>query len=127
MKRNIIIKTIAALGFVLVACLFTGCGEEDSDSDYYYTIGMEDYSYGGGSLLDQMNYLKGLNIPGHFSVTAGNESDADAQALTRFESEMDKIDRDQLDASASGSYSFRYVLTSVAGHRVLDERTFSNR
>ncbi|WP_419522533.1 hypothetical protein [Alistipes finegoldii] len=127
MKRNIFIKTLASLGFVLAAFLFTGCSKDDADSDYFYTVGIEDYNYTGSSLLGPMGYLSELDIADRFTITAGKESDADAQALSRFEAEMNKIDRDRLDASASGTYSFRYVLTSVSGHRMLDQRTFTNR
>ena len=127
MKKNILSKTIVALGFVLAAVMFTGCSKDDAASDYFYTMGIEDYSYSGSSLVGPMGYLAELNIPGHFSVTAENESDADAQARSRFTEEMKKIDPEQLETSASGTYSFRYVLTAVVGNRTLDERAFTNR
>ena len=129
MNKRMLFKTIAALGFVLAAFMFTGCSEDDAASDYFYTIGIEDYYYSGSSLAGPMGYLSDLNIPGHFSLTAEHESDADAQARSRFEAEMNKIDPAQMDASAAGgSYSFRYVLRPVGGdEKALDERTFTNR
>ena len=115
---------IAAL--VAFATLLTGC--EHKDLDYLYTVGIEDYSYTGSSLLGPMGYLSGLDIADRFTITAEKESDADAQARSRFEVEMNKIDPAQLDASAAGgSYSFRYVLRPEGCTEVLDERTFTNR
>ena len=123
---------IAALAVALVAfaALLTGC--EHKQLDYFYTVGVEDYSYtveGGSSLLGPMGYLSGLDIAGRFTVTAEKESDADAQALSRFEAEMGRIDPAQLDASAAGgTYSLRYVLRPVGGdEKALAERTFTNR
>lgn len=121
---------IAALAVALVAwaALLTGC-IDDKELDYLYTVGIEDYSYTGSSLLGPMGYLSGLDIADRFTITAEKESDADAQALSRFEAEMNKIDPAQMDASAAGgSYSFRYVLRPVGGEeKALDERTFTNR
>jgi len=116
---------IAAL--VAFATLLTGC--KHKDLDYLYTVGIEDYSYTGSWQLGPMDYLSGLDIAGRFTVTAGKESDADAQALSRFEAEMNKIDPAQMDAfAAGGSYSFRYVLRPVGGdEKTLAERTFTNR
>jgi len=120
---------IAALAVALVAfaTLLTGC--EHKDLDYLYTVDIEDYSYTGSWQLGPMDYLSGLDIAGRFTVTAGKESDADVQALSRFEAEMNKIDPAQMDAfAAGGSYSFRYVLRPVGGdEKALAERTFTNR
>ena len=120
---------IAALAVALVAfaTLLTGC--EHKGLDYLYTVGIEDYSYTGSWQLGPMDYLSGLNVAERFTVTAGKESDADAQALSRFEAEMNKIDPAQMDAfAAGGSYSFRYVLRPVGGDgKALAERTFTNR
>ena len=115
------------MALVAFATLLTGC--EHKDLDYLYTVGIEDYSYTGGWQLGPMDYLSGLNVAERFTVTAGKESDADAQALSRFEAEMNKIDPAQMDASAAGgSYSFRYVLRPVGGdEKTLAERTFTNR
>ena len=120
---------IAALAVALVAfaTLLTGC--EHKDLDYLYTVGIEDYSYTGSWQLGPMDYLSGLNVAERFTVTARKESDADVQALSRFEAEMNKIDPAQMDAfAAGGSYSFRYVLRPVGGdEKALAERTFTNR
>ena len=125
--QKTITKGIALLAMALAA-LLTGC-IDDKELDYLYTVGIEDYSYTGSSLLGPMNYLSGLDIADRFTITAEKESDADAQALSRFEAEMNKIDPAQMDASAAGgSYSFRYVLRPVGGdEKALDERTFTNR
>ena len=125
--QKIITKGIAMLAMALAA-LLTGC-IDDKELDYLYTVGIEDYSYTGSSLLGPMGYLSGLDIADRFTITAEKESDADAQALSRFEAEMNKIDPAQMDASAAGgSYSFRYVLRPVGGdEKALDERTFTNR
>ena len=127
MKKEHFSKTIAALAMALVA-LLTGC-IDDKELDYLYTVGIEDYSYTGSSLLGPMDYLSGLDIADRFTITAEKESDADAQARSRFEAEMNKIDPAQMDASAAGgSYSFRYVLRPVGGdEKALAERTFTNR
>ena len=126
MQKNIT-KGIALLAMVLAA-LQTGC-IDDKELDYLYTVGVEDYSYTGSSLLGPMGYLSGLDIAGRFTITAEKESDADAQARSRFEAEMNKIDPAQLETSAAGgSYSFRYVLRPVGGDgKALAERTFTNR
>ena len=120
---------IAALAVALVAfaTLLTGC--EHKDLDDLYTVGIEDYSYTGSWQLGPMDYLSGLNVAERFTVTARKESDADVQALSRFEAEMNKIDPAQMDAfAAGGSYSFRYVLRPVGGdEKALAERTFTNR
>ena len=120
---------IAALAVALVAfaTLLTGC--EHKELDYLYTVGIEDYSYTGSSLLGPMGYLSGLDIADRFAITAEKESDADAQALSRFEVEMNKIDPAQLETSAAGgSYSFRYVLRPVGGNaQTLGDWTFTNR
>ena len=129
MKKNVFFRTVAALAGVLVAfaSLLTGC-IYDKELDYLYTVGIEDYSYTGSSLLGPMGYLSGLDIAGRFTITAEKESDADAQARSRFEAEMDKIDPAQMDASAAGgSYSFRYVLRPEGCTNVLAERTFTDR
>lgn len=125
--QKTITKGIALLAMALAA-LLTGC-IDDKELDYLYTVGIEDYSYTGSSLLGPMGYLSGLDIADRFTITAEKESDADAQALSRFEAEMNKIDPAQMDASAAGgSYSFRYVLRPVGGdEKALDERTFTNR
>ena len=127
--QKIITKGIAMLAMALAA-LLTGC-IDDKELDYLYTVGIEDYSYtgeGGSSLPGPMDYLSGLDIAGRFTVTAGKESDADAQARSRFETEMNKIDPAQLETSAvGGSYSFRYVLRPEGCTNVLSERTFTNR
>ena len=125
--QKIITKGIAMLAMAFSA-LLTGC-IDDKELDYLYTVGIEDYSYTGSSLLGPMGYLSGLDIAERFTITAEKESDADAQALSRFEAEMNKIDPAQMDASAAGgSYSFRYVLRPVGGdEKALDERTFTNR
>ena len=125
--QKTITKGIALLAMALAA-LLTGC-IDDKELDYLYTVGIEDYSYTGSSLLGPMNYLSGLDIADRFTITAEKESDADAQALSRFEAEMNKIDPAQMDAfAAGGSYSFRYVLRPVGGdEKALDERTFTNR
>ena len=125
--QKTITKGIALLAMALAA-LLTGC-IDDKELDYLYTVGIEDYSYTGSSLLGPMNYLSGLDIADRFTITAEKESDADAQALSHFEAEMNKIDPAQMDASAAGgSYSFRYVLRPVGGdEKALDERTFTNR
>ena len=125
--QKTITKGIALLAMALAA-LLTGC-IDDKELDYLYTVGIEDYSYTGSSLLGPMNYLSGLDIADRFTITAEKESDADAQALSRFEAEMNKIDPAQMDASAAGgSYSFRYVLRPVGGdEKALAERTFTNR
>lgn len=127
MKKEHFSKTIAALAMALVA-LLTGC-IDDKELDYLYTVGIEDYSYTGSSLLGPMDYLSGLDIADRFTITAEKESDADAQARSRFEAEMNKIDPAQLETSAAGgSYSFRYVLRPVGGdEKALAERTFTNR
>ena len=93
---------IAALAVALVAfaTLLTGC-IDDKELDYLYTVGIEDYSYTGSWQLGPMDYLSGLNVAERFTVTAGKESDADAQALSRFEAEMNKIDPAQMDASGA--------------------------
>ena len=125
MQKNIT-KGIALLAMVLAA-LQTGC-IDDKELDYLYTVGVEDYSYTGSSLLGPMGYLSGLDIAGRFTITAEKESDADAQARSRFEAEMNKIDPAQLETSAAGgSYSFRYVLRPEGCTNVLDERTFTDR
>lgn len=132
MKKNVFFRTIAALAGVLVAfaSLLTGC-IYDKELDYLYTVGIEDYSYtgeGGTSLPGPQDYLLGLDIADRFTITAGKESDADAQARSRFEAEMDKIDPAQLETSAAGgSYSFRYVLRPEGCTKVLAEQTFTNR
>lgn len=125
--QKTITKGIALLAMALAA-LLTGC-IDDKELDYLYTVGIEDYSYTGSSLLGPMGYLSGLDIADRFTITAEKESDADAQALSRFEAEMNKIDPAQMDASAAGgSYSFRYVLRPVGGdEKALAERTFTNR
>ena len=125
--QKTITKGIAMLA-VALAALLTGC-IDDKELDYLYTVGIEDYSYTGSWQLGPMDYLSGLDIAGRFTVTAGKESDADAQALSRFEAEMNKIDPAQMDAfAAGGSYSFRYVLRPVGGdEKTLAERTFTNR
>ena len=125
--QKTITKGIAMLAMALVA-LLTGC-IDDKELDYLYTVGIEDYSYTGSSLLGPMGYLSGLDIADRFTITAEKELDADAQAHSRFETEMGKIDPAQMDASAAGgSYSFRYVLRPVGGdEKVLAERTFTNR
>ena len=126
MKKEHFSKTIAALAMALAA-LLTGC-IDDKELDYLYTVGIEDYSYTGSSLLGPMDYLSGLDIADRFTITAEKESDADAQARSRFEAEMNKIDPAQLETSAAGgSYSFRYVLRPEGCTEVLDERTFTNR
>lgn len=127
MKKEHFSKTIAALAMALAA-LLTGC-IDDKELDYLYTVGIEDYSYTGSSLLGPMDYLSGLDIADRFTITAEKESDADAQARSRFEAEMNKIDPAQLETSAAGgSYSFRYVLRPVGGdEKALAERTFTNR
>lgn len=116
---------------VAFASLLTGC-IDDKELDYLYTVGIEDYDYTveGGSLLSgPMGYLSGLDIADRFTVTAEKESDADAQARSRFGAEMSKIDPTALDVSAAGgSYRFRYVLRPVGGtEKTLAERTFTNR
>ena len=132
MKRNIFSRTIAALAVVLVAfaALLTGC-IDDKELDYLYTVGVEDYSYtgeGGTSFSGPLDYLSGLDIAGHFTITAESESDADAQARSRFEAEMGKIDPAQLETSAAGgTYRFRYVLRPEGCTKVLAERTYANR
>ena len=124
--QKTITKGIALLAMVLAA-LLTGC-IDDKELDYLYTMGIEDYSYTGSSLLGPMGYLSGLDIAGRFTITAEKESDADAQALSRFEAEMNKIDPAQLETSAAGgSYSFRYVLRPEGCTNVLAERTFTDR
>ena len=115
---------------MVLAALLTGC-IDDKELDYLYTVGIEDYSYtgeGGSSLPGPMDYLSGLDIADRFTITAEKESDADAQARSRFEAEMNKIDPAQLETSAvGGSYSFRYVLRPEGCTNVLAERTFTNR
>ena len=124
--QKIITKGIAMLAMALAA-LLTGC-IGDKELDYLYTVDIEDYSYTGSPLLGPMDYLSGLNVAERFTVTAGKESDADAQARSRFETEMNKIDPAQMDAfAAGGSYSFRYVLRPEGCTNVLSERTFTNR
>lgn len=127
-KMNTLQKYLFCFLAVVLAVLLTGC-IDDKELDYLYTVGIEDYSYTGSSLLGPMGYLSGLDIAERFTITAEKESDADAQALFRFEAEMNKIDPAQLDAfAAGGSYSFRYVLRPVGGdEKALDERTFKNR
>lgn len=126
MKRNMT-KGIATLVLALVA-LLTGCSD-DKQLDYLYTVGIENYSYTGSSLLGPMGYLSELDIADRFTITAEKESDADAQARSRFEAEMNKVDPAALDASAAGgTYSFRYVLRPVRGDaQPLAERTFASR
>ena len=125
--QKTITKGIALLAMAFVT-LLTGC-IDDKELDYLYTVGIEDYSYTGSSLLGPMGYLSGLDIADRFTITAEKESDADVQALSRFEAEMNKIDPAQMDAfAAGGSYSFRYVLRPVGGdEKALAERTFTNR
>ena len=125
--QKTITKGIALLAMALAA-LLTGC-IDDKELDYLYTVGIEDYSYTGSWQLGPMDYLSGLNVAERFTVTARKESDADVQALSRFEAEMNKIDPAQMDAfAAGGSYSFRYVLRPVGGdEKALAERTFTNR
>lgn len=120
-------KGIAMLVLALAA-LLTGCSD-DKEHDFLYTVGIENYSYTGSSLLGPMGYLSGLDIADRFTITAEKESDADAQARSRFEAEMNKIDPVGLDASAAGgTYSFRYVLVPVRdGAQPLTVRTFANR
>lgn len=104
--------------------------QEAEDKDYLYTIGIEDYSHTivGESSTSPVGYLSGVNIADGFTIRAGKESDADAQALSRFETETGKIDLAQLDASvAGGTYSFRYVLTAVTGEKLLSDRRFTKR
>ena len=124
--QKTITKGIAMLA-VALAALLTGC-IDDKELDYLYTVGIEDYSYTGSSLLGPMGYLSGLNVAERFTVTAEKESDADAQARSRFEAEMNKIDPAQLETSAAGgSYNFRYVLRPEGCTEVLAERTFTDR
>ena len=124
--QKIITKGIALLVMALAA-LLTGC-IDDKELDYLYTVGIEDYSYTGSSLLGPMGYLSGLDIADRFTITAEKEAEADAQALSRFEAEMGKIDPAQMDASAAGgSYSFRYVLRPEGCTEVLAKRTFTDR
>ena len=124
--QKIITKGIVMLAMALAA-LLTGC-IDDKELDYLYTVGIEDYSYTGSSLLGPMGYLSKLDIAGRFTITAEKETDADAQARSRFEAEMDKIDPAQMDASAAGgSYSFRYVLRPEGCTEVLAERMFTDR
>ena len=115
---------------MVLAALLTGC-IDDKELDYLYTVGIEDYSYtgeGGSSLPGPMDYLSGLDIADRFTITAEKESDADAQARSRFEAEMNKIDPAQMDAfAAGGSYSFRYVLRPEGCTEVLAERMFTDR
>jgi|GEM_PF-957345 len=124
--QKTITKGIAMLA-VALAALLTGC-IDDKELDYLYTVGIEDYSYTGSSLLGPMGYLSGLDIAGRFTITAGKEADADAQARSRFEAEMAGIDPAQLETSAAGgSYSVRYVLRPEGCTNVLAERTFTDR
>lgn len=125
-----LIETIAMSAFVLVAAaaLLTGCSE-DEERDYIYTLGIEDYSYSavgsGVSLLGPMGYLSELAIADRIVVTAEKAGDADAEARTRFDAEMARIDRSRLDSY--GKYYFRYVLYSVEAGRTIAEKEFGTR
>lgn len=127
-----LVRRIAVFIAVVSVCavLPTGC-IYDKELDYLYTVGIEDYSYtgdDGSSLPGPLDYLSGLDIAGHFTVTAESETDADAQARSRFEAEMGRIDPAQLDASAAGgTYRFRYVLRPEGCTKVLAERMYANR
>ena len=76
-----------------------------------------------------MGYLSGLDIADRFTVTAEKESDADAQARSRFGAEMSKIDPTALDVSAAGgSYRFRYGVRPGGGSEMtLAARAFTVR
>ncbi len=109
----------------LVAIL-TGC-TEDKTVDYLYTIGIEDYSYTGESIIGPLGYLSGLDITDKFIITSGSETDADAQAKVIFDAEMAKINISELANSVSGTYRFRYVLYSVQAGGEIADREFTNR
>lgn len=128
MPKNLI-RRIAVLivGTFAAAVLPTGC-IYDKELDYFYTVDVENYSDTGNSLPGPLGYLSGLDVADRFTVTAEKESEADAQARSRFEAEMNKIDPAALETSAAGgTYRFRYVLRPEGCAEVLAERTYANR
>ena len=118
---------VRAVAWVAWAVLLAGCSHKELVC--LYTVDIEDYSYSGGSLPGPMGYLSGLDVADRFTVSACKESDADARARTRFDTEMTKIDPAALDVSAAGgSYRFRYVLRSFGSDgKVLAERWYGGR
>ena len=82
---------IAVAGMLSLA--FTGCESNDDNKTFIYTIGMENYQYTGSSLLGPLSYLSSLNLSEGFTITAANLTEANAEAITRFNAEMAKIEK----------------------------------
>lgn len=129
MKTTIMYR-IAGFAFALLAAvtLLTGCSD-DEEKDYRYAITLKDYSYSssgsGSSFLGPMEYLETLHISDRLTISASGASGADAAAVSRFESEMSKIDPQAL--ARYGKYYFRYVLISSESGKTLAEKEFGSK
>ncbi|HIW10665.1 MAG TPA: hypothetical protein H9888_04090 [Candidatus Rikenella faecigallinarum] len=109
----------------MLSLAFTGCEESTDQKTFIYTIGMEDYQYTGSSLLGPISYLSSLNLSEGFTVTADNLTEANAEAITRFNTEMAKIEKAQLDAYG-GTYYISYDLYSVSDAKAIATKEFSS-
>ncbi len=114
---------IAVAGMLSLA--FTGCESNDDNKTFIYTIGMENYQYTGSSLLGPLSYLSSLNLSEGFTITAANLTEANAEAITRFNAEMAKIEKAQLDAYG-GTYYISYDLYSVSDAKAIATKEFSS-
>lgn len=114
---------IAVAGMLSLA--FTSCESNDDNKTFIYTIGMENYQYTGSSLLGPLSYLSSLNLSEGFTITAANLTEANAEAITRFNTEMAKIEKAQLDAYG-GTYYISYDLYSVSDAKAIATKEFSS-
>lgn len=124
--KNLLNKWLLIVAAGMLSLTFTACEEStDGQKTFIYTISMNQYEYTGSSLLGPISYLSSLNLSEGFTITAANLKDANTEAITRFNTEMAKIEKAQLDAYG-GTYSITYDLYSVSDAKAIATKEFSS-
>lgn len=123
--KNILNKWLLVAIAGVLSLAFTSCESNDDNKTFIYTIGIETYNYSGTSLTGPLGYLTSLDLSEGFTVSAPDLTTANAEAITRFNAEMAKIDKAQLDA-IGGTYQIVYDLYSVSDAKAIASKEFSS-
>jgi len=114
------------LSTILALALLTGCSDDD-DQTYLYTIGIDGFSFSstGTGILSPLEYLESLGLKSSLSITSDSQSKANEEAISQFNTEMNKID--EVELNLSGSDYVTYALHSVMESKDLKEKTFGTK
>ena len=111
-------KFLVILALTLGAVMIAGCGKKDQD--YRYEFEGSFVNGTGSAVPDVQRYLSSINMDTreNWYISAKSRSDADGEALRRFNTKVLKVDEGKF-LNVEDKFRFRVTLTNVDENKVI--------